>query len=74
MGILIKYQLLDFLMGRHQVVRVCNYPSATLTLNTWAPQRFVISHLLYSLFTHDSNTIIKFADGNDGGRADHRRR
>jgi hypothetical protein len=33
----------------------------TLILNTGAPQGCVISPLLYSLFTHDSNTI-KFAD------------
>ena len=42
--------------------------SATLTLNTGAPQGCVLSSILYSLFTHDcmlrhdSNTIIKFAD------------
>ena len=41
--------------------------SATLILNTGAPQGCVLSHLLYSPFTHDcvakhdSNTIIKFA-------------
>jgi hypothetical protein len=29
--------ILDFLTGRHQVVRVGNITSATLTLNTWAP-------------------------------------
>jgi hypothetical protein len=39
-----------------------------LILNTGTPQGFVLSLLLYSLFTHDctarqeSNTIIKFAD------------
>ena len=58
----------DFLMGRPQVVRVGNNTSATLILNMVAPQGWVISPLLYSLFTqdcvakHDSNTIIKFAD------------
>jgi hypothetical protein len=45
-------------MGRSQVVRVGN---DTLILNTGAPQGCVVSPLLYSLFTHDSNTIIKFA-------------
>jgi len=60
--------ILDFLTGRPQVVRVGNNTSATLILNTGAPQGCVLSPLLYSLFTHDcmarhdSNTIIKFAD------------
>jgi hypothetical protein len=51
-----------------QVIRVGNNTSATLILNTGAPQGCVPSPLLYSLFTHicmarhDSNTIIKFAD------------
>ena len=53
------------------MVRVGNTTSATLILNTGAPQGWVLSPLsplLYSLFTHDctighnSNTIIKFAD------------
>ena len=50
------------------MVRVANNTSATLILNTGAPQGCVISPLLCSLFTHDctvrhdSNTIIKFAD------------
>ena len=60
--------ILDFRTGRPQVVRVGNNTSATLILNTAAPQGCVRSRLLYSLFihdcvaTHDSNTIIKFAD------------
>jgi hypothetical protein len=60
--------ILDFLMGRPQVVRVGNNTSAMLILNTGAPQACVLRPLLYSLFTHDcvakhdSNTIIKFAD------------
>jgi hypothetical protein len=59
--------ILDFLTGRPQVVSVGNNTSATLILNTGAPQVCVLSPLLYSLFTdytarHDSNTIIKFAD------------
>ena len=59
--------VLDFLMGRHQVVKVGNNISTSLILNT-APQGCVLSPLLYSLFTHDcmamhaSNSIIKFAD------------
>jgi hypothetical protein len=49
------------------VVKVGNI-STPLILNTGAPQRCVLSPLLYSLFTHDcvamdtSNTINKFAD------------
>jgi hypothetical protein len=60
--------ILDFLMGRPQVVRVRNNTSATLILNTGASQGCVLSPLLYSLLTddclakHDSKTIIKFAD------------
>jgi hypothetical protein len=60
--------ILDFLTDRPQVVRVGNNTSATLILNTGAPQACILSPLLYSLFTHncvakhDSSTIIKFAD------------
>ena len=60
--------ILDCLTGHPQAVRVGNNTSATLILNTGAPQGYVLSPLLYSLFTHDcmsrhdSNTIIKFAD------------
>ena len=45
----------DFLKGRPQVVRVGSNTSATLILNTGAPQGCVLSPLLYR---HDSNTII----------------
>ena len=49
-------------------MRVGNNISTLLILNTGAPQGCVLSHLLYSLFTHDcvamhaSNSIIKFAN------------
>ena len=60
--------ILDLLTVCPQVVRIGNHTSATLILNTGAPQRCMLSRLLYSLFTHDctarhnSNTINKFAD------------
>ena len=59
--------ILDFLTDQAQVVRVGNNTSATLILDTGAPQGCVLSSLLYSLFPHDcmarhdSNIIIKFA-------------
>jgi hypothetical protein len=60
--------VLDFLTGHHQVVKVGNNISTSLTINTGAPQGCVLSPLPYYLFTHDcvamhaSNSIIKFAD------------
>ena len=65
--------ILDF-----QVARVGINTSATLILNTGAPQGCMLSPLLYSQFTHDctarhdSNTIIKIADGHNSGRPDYR--
>ena len=41
--------ILDFLMSHFQVVRVGNNTSATMILNTGAPQGCVLSPLLYSL-------------------------
>ncbi|KAK3530554.1 hypothetical protein QTP86_027916 [Hemibagrus guttatus] len=60
--------ILDFLTNRPQNVRVRNHTSATITLNTGAPQGCVLSPALFTLFTHDckpihsSNTIVNFAD------------
>ena len=60
--------VVDFLMGRPQVVSVGNNNSTPLILNTGAPQGCILNPLLYLLFTHDcgamhaSNSIIKFAD------------
>ena len=55
--------ILDILTGRSPVVRVGNTTSATLILNTGAPQGCVLSPLL---LTHDCmarhNSNIKFAD------------
>jgi hypothetical protein len=56
------YVRMLFLTGRPQVVRVGNNTSATLTRNTGAPQGCVVSPLLYSLFSHGYNAIIKFAE------------
>jgi hypothetical protein len=60
--------ILDFLTGRPQVVRVGNNTSATLILNPWAPQRYELSPLMYSLVTHDctakhGSNIIKLLVG-----------
>ena len=52
--------ILDFLTGRPQVVRVGNNISATLILNTEAPQGCVFTHDCTA--RHNSNTIIKFTD------------
>ena len=60
--------ILDFLLNRHQVVKINNIVSSPITLSTGAPQGCVLSPCLYSLFTSDcvatdENTyIVKFAD------------
>ena len=60
-------RILDFLMGRPQVIRLGKNTSTYADPQHWAPPRSVLSPLLYSLFTydcvarHDSNTT-KFAD------------
>ena len=57
--------ILDLLRGHPQMVGVGNNTSATLILNIGAPQGYMLSPLLYSMFAHDctarhdSNTIIK---------------
>ncbi|KAK3546461.1 hypothetical protein QTP70_026310, partial [Hemibagrus guttatus] len=45
--------ILDFLTNRPQNVRVRNHTSATITLNTGAPQGCVLNPALFTLFTHD---------------------
>lgn len=48
--------------------RLGPYTSSTITLSTGTPQGYVLSPILFSLFTHnsvsasDTNTIVKFAD------------
>ncbi len=60
--------ILDFLTNRPQNVRVGEYISSTLTLNTGVPQCCVLSPALFTLFTHDctpiysSNSMVKFAN------------
>ncbi len=60
--------ILDFLTNRPQNLRVGDYISSTLTLNTVVLQGCVLSPALFTLFTHDctpiysSNSMIKFAD------------
>jgi len=60
--------LLDFLSKRPQAVWVDNNTSSSITLSTGAPQRCVLSPLLFTLLTHDCETIystnqmVKFAD------------
>ena len=63
--------VLEFLMGRPQVMKVGNNTSTLLILNSGAPHDCMLTHLLYSIFSHGcmatdaSNSIIKFADDTD---------
>ncbi|KAK3528677.1 hypothetical protein QTP70_007721 [Hemibagrus guttatus] len=58
----------DFLTGRSWSVQIGNSTSSATTLNTGAPQGYVLSPLLFTLLTHDCaamhsfNHIIKFAN------------
>ena len=54
--------ILDYLTARHQVVRAGGHTSHSLILNIAVPHGGVLSPLLYSLYTHDPNTIVKFPD------------
>ena len=60
--------ILDFLVGREQVVRIGNFTSSSIITNVGAPQGCVLSSFLYLLYTYDfvakseTNLFIKFAD------------
>lgn len=63
------YELtLGFLICRPQVVRVEEYTSNTIVLNTGVPQGCMLSLLLHSLYSHycvalhRPNSIVKFAE------------
>ncbi len=45
--------ILDFLQRRTQAVKINNKLSETWCINTGAPQSYVLSPLLYSLYTND---------------------
>ena len=59
--------ILDFFLCRNQVVKVSGQLSASLTLNTGTPQGWVLSSMLFILFTndcmsyHDSVWTFKFS-------------
>ena len=54
--------ILDFLTGRPQVVKVGNNRSTPQILNTGAPKGVFLALSFYSVFTHASNSSIKFPD------------
>lgn len=63
---------MDFLMGRPQGLRISNSTSSTLTLKGFqAPQRCILSSLLYSLFTvkmaygEEIRALLEWVHGND---------
>ncbi|KAK2161010.1 hypothetical protein NP493_1608g00012 [Ridgeia piscesae] len=45
--------IIDFLLNRPQVVKIGDYLSSSVTLSTGTPRGYVLSRMLYSLFTHD---------------------
>ena len=49
--------LLDFLTGRPQSVRIGDRTSASIITNTGTPQGCVLSPILYTLFTYDSQCV-----------------
>lgn len=60
--------LQDFLTGKPQSVRRWNRTSASIDTNISTPQRYVLSPILYTLFSHNyvashkDNVILKFVD------------
>lgn len=60
--------IMDFLTNRPQNVKIGDYTSSALILNTGVPQGCVLSPALFTLFTYDctpihsSNSLLKFSD------------
>ncbi len=58
----------SFLTDRQQLVRLGKFSSSTRTISTGAPQGYVLSPLLFSLYTNDCTSkdpsvkLLKFAD------------
>ncbi len=58
----------SFLTGRQQLVKLGKFSSSTCMISTGAPQRCVLSPLLFSLYTNDCTSkdpsvkLLKFAD------------